>query len=228
MSYVTSIGGVAVEVNTQAQRPRESARPGPVTSSKSPEMATRALRPRESTNVNPKLANAYLADVQAARGQQARLEALLKKLGNELSVVNAQIMKCMKAGADCSALKAKKEQIEKAASLCIEEIKKLAAKANASASAAVATGADRAAALRASAAGSQSTTAIETNTATVTPNGTIVVGPDAQPADLSDQKLAPADVVVSTGTITGSIGTLAVVGIVGFLGYRFAKKKGWV
>lgn len=228
MSYVTSVGGVAVVVDTQAARPREAARPSPSASSKSPEMATRAPRPREDTGVNPKLANAYLADVQAAKGQQARLEALLKKLGAELGVVNTQISKCLKAGANCTALNAKKEQITKAASLCIEEIKKLAAKANASATAAIATGASREAALRASAAGKQPTTAIETNNATVTPNGTVVVGPDAKPADLSDQQLSPADVVVSTGTVGVGMGTLAVVGVLGFLGYRFAKKKGWV
>lgn len=194
-------------------------------------MATRALRPREPAPAAPALANAYLSKVAAARGQQRALEAILKSLGAELAATNAAISKCLKTGcppATLNAYRVKKEQIEKAASLCIEEIKKLAAQANMSADAAIARGASREAALRASAAGQQATTAVETNTATVTPNGTIVVGPDAKPADLSQEQLTPSDVVVSTGTVGIGIGTLAVVGILGFIGFRAAKKKGWV
>lgn len=245
MSYVTTLGGVKVEVSTQAARPREAPRPSPVASSKSPEMATRALRPREPVPAVKGVANAYLKQVEMARGKQKSLEALLKKLGNEMARVKGAINACKKAGGKCAvsglgglgatttvvtieSLQAELVQIEKAAALCIEEIKKLAAKANAAADAAVATGASREAALKASAAGQQPTTAIETNSAAVTPSGTIVVGPDAKPADLSQEKLAPADVVVSTGTVGVGVGTLAVVGVVGFLGYRFAKKKGWV
>lgn len=242
MSYVTTVGGVALEISTQAARPREAPRPSPAASSASPEMASRAARPRETTGVNKVEANRYLAEVIALRGKQAALEKMLKNLGAQLTSVNGQILKCQKSGGNCTGLVKQKEQIERAAALCIEEIKKLSAKANASADAAIAKGATREQTLRASATGTSSTqpaaTAVESSKAGVTPNGTIVVSRDARPVDAplveaprsgpGDIDVKPADIVVSDGTVGVGLGTVAVVGVLGFLGYRMAKKKGWL
>lgn len=71
------------------------------------------------------------------------------------------------------------------------------------------------------------TLAIESKTASITPDGAITPGPGATVVDTPTQSdpsklIKPADVTVSSG----SLGTLAVVGVLGFLGWRWMKKSG--
>lgn len=210
-----------------------------------------AARPRAAA---PTQANAHLQQVYALRGKQKQLEVLLLKLKKQLAACRASA-KAVPPGMRRNAL-ASCAALENAIAACLREIQRCAVKAAEAAKAAVSAGATTAQVNSASSAGTaagataptsakvttapSATPVVESSTASLLPSGQIVPGPGAQVVDTpalsetlpqpvaadSEPTLQPQDVAVSVGT--GSIGTVVVIGVVGFLGYRFAKKKGWL
>lgn len=146
MAYVLS--GVTVDVDRQAVRPREPARPSREATVASPEMATRAPRPREpapAPGLAPAAIDKYLGLIAAAKGQQARLEAILKQLGEALKAAQTA-QKNAAARNDRAAVQAAAANclvIQKDVSACIDAIKLCAAQANAAAGSAIQNGATR-------------------------------------------------------------------------------------
>lgn len=137
------MNGVEVEISQQAVRPREPARPSRAFVSSSPEMLTRQLRPRETTNVNVASADNWLAQISSLKGQQEKLQALLKQMSVALKTCQAKVAAAQK-GNDRNALFQAQENckvVESDILLCINAIKDCAAKVNYAADAAVAKGA---------------------------------------------------------------------------------------
>lgn len=179
MAYVGSVG---VEISQQAVRPREPARPSPHAAVRSPMMATRQARPR-STVPYGSVASKYVQQVTLYKGQQAKLEKLLKQIGVQLKACRLSMRRNVKNPRAVQAAKMNCLALEKAAVACIKAIKACAGKANLAADAAVATGASLTqvkAAAKSVALSSAKTAAIESKTATVLPSGEIVPGADAQ------------------------------------------------
>ena len=210
--------------------------------------AVQSARPRAAA---PTQANAYLQQVYSLRGKQKQLEVLLSKLKQQLSACRATAKRTppgMKAPSCVP--------IEQAIAVCDREIQRCVSQALKAAQAAVASGATNiqvnAASSAGTAAGATAPTSakvatspsampvVESSTASLLPGGQIVPGPGAeiidtpaltetfpQPATAdTEPTMQPQDVAVSVGT--GSIGTVVVIGVVGFLGWRFAKKRGWL
>lgn len=182
MAYVLS--GVGVEISQQAVRPREPSRPAPSITVASPQMATRQARPRSYTAPS-NVTDVMIAKVAAYKGQQAQLEKLLKQMGVQLklcqSVVNNVQMQRFAPGKVAEAKRCCLI-LEKAIIKCIAAIKACAGKANQAADSAIATGATRAevtAAATAAVAQTSKEVVVESSTASVTPGGAIVPGPDA-------------------------------------------------
>ncbi len=91
------------------------------------------------------VADQWLAQIAAHKGQQAQLEALLKQIGVALKTCQANATMAARAGktAQASALQASCLQIQKDADACINAIKACAAKAQDAAGGAIATGATK-------------------------------------------------------------------------------------
>lgn len=244
MTYI--VGSVGVEIDQRAVRPREPARPLPSKALASPEMATRQARPRATVPASSVTAK-LIAQVTKLKGQQAKLEKLLKALGDQLKVCRGitrnpgmlknHPAKVQAARMECIAL-------EKAIMACINAIKACAGKANEAAAAAIATGASdaqvkQAAVVAAPSSGKEAV--VEVSTAAVTPSGQIVPGPGAAvvttpvlteavaPGTPPGTEVAPDDSAVVTEEAAESAGkgipTWALIGGAALVGYMVFRKK---
>ncbi len=206
------------------------------------------------TRTTGPVADAYLQQISTLKGHQQQLEALLAKMGADLKAQQAALVVAQRTGNKASAatLQTRILTIQHDVVLCIDAIKACAAKVADAAQNAVDKGAT-VPQVKAAAAGvvvtapppppkmtaavmpgvsplvpksptSAMTTVVESNTASITADGTLVPGPGAEVIEtpVLTEPGAPASAPVASSS---GAGKLAVFGIVAFIGYHLLKKK---